>query len=218
MLAFGTESEPGFGRSAGPPVTDATLASLRFLDDDGELVEDVTTHTEARTEQQLETETLRAVAEHDIYVAENGDDVSPPAEPDEPLHAGGDGGAVGASTGHWVVGVTAMEAAIAAATVLSNAPESYSVAWMLLIAILFNTLLVASTTVRRAVNAWHIAWRPLAGATHDRRRIDAVRDYVGERAYSHLSCSVRHGIHALYEGISQRRIQMPLPGARERVA
>ena len=61
-----------------------------------------------------------------------------------------------------------MEAALAAATVLSNAPESYSVAWMLLIAILFNTLLVSSVTLRRAVNAWRIAWRPIAGVTHDR--------------------------------------------------
>ena len=193
------------------------MAPLRFLDDEGELVGDMMPHTEARTEQQLETETLRAVAEHDVHVAERGDDVNPPAEPDEPLHAGGDG-SVGVSTGHWVVGVTAMEAALAAATVLSNAPESYSVAWMLLIAILFNTLLVASMAVPRAVNAWHIAWRPLAGATHDRRRIDAVRDFVGEGSYSHLSYSVRHGIHTLYEGIRQRRIQMPLPGARERMA
>ena len=111
VLTFGTQSEPGFGRSAESPKTDTTIAPLQFLDDDGALVDDMMPHTEARTEQQLETETLRAVAEHDMHVAAHGADASPPAEPDEPLHAGCVG-AVGGNTGHWVVGVTAMEAAL----------------------------------------------------------------------------------------------------------
>ena len=57
----------------------------------------------------------------------------------------------------------------------------------------------------RAFNAWHIVWRPLVGATHDRTRVEATRDYVDEEAYSHLSCTVRHGVHTLYEGGSRVR-------------
>ena len=57
----------------------------------------------------------------------------------------------------------------------------------------------------RAFNAWHIVWRPLIGATHDRTRVEATRDYVDEEAYSHLSYTVRHGVHTLHEGGSRVR-------------
>ena len=229
VLTFGTEREAGFGLCSPPKSSDATMASLRFLDDDGALIESLSGHTETMAEQLLETETIRAIAEHDAHVGAHGDDTTsppdpPPRGPDPEASAeafsragGGDElSDLGSGNGHWVAGVTAVEAALAAATVLSRAPDDYSVNWMLILAVLFNTLVVAAVTMPRAVNAWRIVWRPLAGCTHDRRRVDATRDFVGERAYSHLSYSVRHGIHTLYEGISRRRIQAPLPGARER--
>ena len=108
-----------------------------------------------------------------------------------------------------------MEAALAALTVITYSPENYSASYMLVLAVLFNTLLVAAGSVTRAVNAWRITHRPVAGSAHERERIDAVRGVVGEPTYSHLSYTARHGIHTLFDGVPKRRVQTPLPGAAQ---
>ena len=136
-------------------------------------------------------------------------------------HAGGgadgDGDAKGAGV-HWLPHVPVMSAAAALVAVMTNLPEEFNMSWLLILLVLFNTLVVASKTIPRATNALRIAWRPLAGATHDRRRIDAVRDQVGEESYSHLSYTARHGIRTLYGGAKKQRVQRPLPSAARHTA
>ena len=205
LTAIGSDGEhmPHFGRKS------LTTATMKLLDDYGNEVDweklgpegnDVTEDDEIRQSKAEEN-----VQHHDTWAHAN--DMMPGEAPAATAATGApragmsaprgeessaaDGGAAtteteAAAEDEYVKNVPAMEAAIAVVTVMVNAPNEMHVGFIVLFAVLCNTLLRSAGLIPRAVNAFRIAWRTVAGAVHCRKRIDAVRHYVGPSAYSHL--------------------------------
>ena len=179
-----------FGRVA--PSATALHSTLQFFDDNGYVTDGHMIHGDAHDDAQLERDVETALAKHSEWVDEHGDEGGEHDDEGEPAHVS-EAGKLGV-----LVGVGAVEAA-----------------WLLVLVVLFNTVLIRAGTMTRAVNTFRAVWRPINGVVQETNRLKATRRFVSEAAFHHLVHTARHGSNTWYQGPMIRRVETPLSSARD---